>query len=99
MRVIEILGPGCARCEKTTAEIRAVVDRAGIDAEIRHVIDPFEIVARGVFFSIPVVLVDGVLESRGAPSRREIEQWLSVGSGSALSTPEPRAVAGPVSLT
>jgi len=95
VRVIEILGPGCRRCEKTTAEIRAVVDRAQIDAEVRHVTDPAEIVARGVLFSIPVVLVDGVLVSRGrVPSRRETEQWLDVGSGPAASTHEPRAVPG-----
>lgn len=81
-RVIEILGPGCPRCEKTTAEIRAVVDRAGIDAEISCVTDPFAIVARGVLFSTPVVLVDGVLVSRGrVPSRQEITRWLDVGTG------------------
>jgi hypothetical protein len=28
VRVIEILGPGCRQCERATAEIRAVVDRA-----------------------------------------------------------------------
>ena len=95
MRVIEILGPGCARCEKTTAEIRAVVDGAQIDAEVRHVTDAFEMVARGVLFSVPVVLVDGVLVSRGkVPSRREIERWLDVGSEPAPSAPEPRARAG-----
>lgn len=79
MRVIEILGPGCRLCEKTTAEVRAVVDRARIDAELRHVTDPAEIVARGALFSIPVVLVDGILVSRGrVPSRQEIERWLDV---------------------
>lgn len=86
MRVIEVLGPGCPRCEKTTAEIRAVVDRAKMDADIRHVTDPFEIVARGGLFSIPLVLVDGVLVSRGrVPSRCEIERWLDVGSESGVS--------------
>lgn len=95
MRVIEILGPGCPRCEKTTAEIRAVVDRAGINAEIRHVTDPFEIAARGVLFSVPVVLIDGILVARGrVPSRREIEQWLDIGSGSTALTHEPPAVTG-----
>jgi small redox-active disulfide protein 2 len=86
MRVIEILGPGCRRCERTTAEIRAVVDRTSIDVEVRHVTDPAEIVARGVLFSIPVVLLDGVLMSRGrVPSRREIERWLDAGSESSVS--------------
>lgn len=81
MRLIEILGPGCPRCDKTTAEIREVVDRLGCDAEVRHVTDPFEIVARGVLFAIPAVLIDGVLVSRGrVPSRHEIERWLADGS-------------------
>lgn len=81
MRVIEVLGPGCPRCEKTTAEIRAVADQMHMDAEIRHVIDPAEIIERGVLFSVPVVLVDGALVSRGkVPSRREIERRLEVGS-------------------
>ena len=94
MRVIEILGPGCARCEKTTAEIRAVVDRAQIDAEVRHVTEPFEMVARGVLFSVPVVLVDGVLVSRGrVPSRQEIERWLDVGSGAGPQATAPRTSA------
>jgi hypothetical protein len=56
MHVIEIIGSGCARCEKTTAEVRAVVDRAQIDAEVRHVTEPFVMVARGALFSVPVVL-------------------------------------------
>ena len=87
MHVIEVLGPGCRRCEHTTAEIRAVVDGTHIEAEVRHVTDPFEIVARGVLFTVPVVLVDGVVVSRGrVPSRREIERWLGVGAGSGAST-------------
>jgi small redox-active disulfide protein 2 len=82
MRVIEILGPGCPRCEKTTEEIRSVVDRTQIDVEVRYVTDPFEIVARGALFSLPVVLLDGVVVSRGrVPSRRDIERWLGVASG------------------
>ena len=94
MHVIEILGPGCARCEKTTAEIRAVVDRTHIDVEVRHVTDPFEMVARGVLFSVPVVLVDGVLVARGkVPSRREIEQWLDVESGAGPQATVPRTSA------
>jgi small redox-active disulfide protein 2 len=86
MRLIEVLGPGCSRCERTASEIRAAVDRAGLDVEVRHVTDPAEIVARGVLFSIPVVLIDQVLVSRGrVPTRQEVEQWLGAGSESAPS--------------
>jgi small redox-active disulfide protein 2 len=88
VRVIEILGPGCRQCERATSEIREVMDRSKIDAEVRHVTDPFEIVTRGVLFTVPVVLIDGVVMSRGrVPSRTEIERWLGVGSGSGASTP------------
>jgi small redox-active disulfide protein 2 len=81
MRLVEVLGPGCPRCEKTTAEIRAVVDRAHVDVEVRHVTDPSEIVLRGALFALPVVLIDGVLVSRGrVPSRKDIERWLDVPS-------------------
>jgi len=59
VRVVEIFGPGCRQCERATAEIRAVVDLVQIDAEVRHATDPFEIVARGALFMVPVVLVDG----------------------------------------
>lgn len=87
MRVVEILGPGCRQCERATAEIRAVVDRSQVDADVRHVTDPFEIVTRGVLFTVPVVLIDGVVMSRGrVPSRTEIERWLGVGSGLGTST-------------
>ena len=61
MRVIEVLGPGCPRCEKTTAEIRAAVDRPGMDVAVRHVTDPFAITSRGVLFAVPAVVVDGLL--------------------------------------
>ena len=81
MRVIEVLGPGCPMCDRATAEIRAVVDTAQVDAEVVHVTDPFAIVARGALFSLPVILVDGVLVSRGrVPSRRDIERWFDVAS-------------------
>jgi small redox-active disulfide protein 2 len=81
MRLVEVLGPGCPRCEKTTAEIRAVVDRARVDVEVRHVTDPSQIVLRGALFALPVVLIDGVLVSRGrVPSRKDIERWLDVPS-------------------
>ena len=35
MRVIEVLGPGCQKCQYTEKVVREVVDAAGIDAEVR----------------------------------------------------------------
>jgi small redox-active disulfide protein 2 len=79
--LVEILGPGCRRCDQATAEIRAVVERNGLEVEVRHVTDPVEIVSRGVLFDNPVVVVGGAVRSRGrVPSRGEIERWLLGGA-------------------
>ena len=48
MHVIEVLGPGCAKCQYLERVVREVVDGAGVAAEIRHVTDYGEIVSRGV---------------------------------------------------
>ncbi len=76
MKVIEVLGPGCANCQRLEAVVREVVDGAGLDVEVRHVTDYREIAARGVM-STPGLVVDGVLVSTGRiPTRQQIEGWL-----------------------
>ncbi len=78
MRLIEILGPGCRRCDQATNDVVAVVERMGIDASVIHVSDPAAIATRGLLFDVPGIAIDGVLVSRGrVPSRRDIERWLS----------------------
>jgi small redox-active disulfide protein 2 len=76
MKVIEVLGPGCANCQRLEAVVREVVDGAGLDVEVRHVTDYRQIAARGVL-STPGLVVDGVLVSTGRiPTRQQIEGWL-----------------------
>jgi small redox-active disulfide protein 2 len=78
MRLIEILGPGCRRCEQATKEVAAVVERIGIGARVVHVTDPVEIASRGLLFDVPGIAIDGVVVSRGrVPSRSQIERWLA----------------------
>ena len=78
MRLIEILGPGCRRCEQVTKDVAAVVERTGIEARVVHVTDPAEIATRGFLFDVPGIAIDGVVVSRGrVPSRRELEGWLA----------------------
>jgi small redox-active disulfide protein 2 len=73
---IEILGPGCAKCEKTTREIARIVDQLGIDADIEHVTDINSIVDRGVMMT-PAVFIDGEKKIEGkAPKASVIESWL-----------------------
>lgn len=73
---IEILGPGCAKCEKTSREIARVVNHLGIDATIEHVTDIDSIVDRGVMMT-PAVFIDGEKKIEGkAPKASVIESWL-----------------------
>jgi small redox-active disulfide protein 2 len=76
VKVIEVLGPGCANCQRVEANAREAVVMAGVEAEIRHVTDPREIVAHGIL-STPGLIIDGTIRSYGRiPSAGDIAEWL-----------------------
>jgi small redox-active disulfide protein 2 len=78
MTVIEVLGPGCQKCQYTEKVVREVVAAAGITADIRHVTDVAEIAAFGVM-STPGLVVDGVVVLAGrVPTREQVAAWLGV---------------------
>lgn len=76
MRVIEVLGSGCPKCQYVEKVVREAVQAGGIEAEIRHVTDFAEIAARGIL-STPGLAIDGrvVLAGR-VPTREELDGWL-----------------------
>lgn len=76
MRVIEVLGPGCNNCLRLELEAAKAVERTGVEAVIRKVTDPREIVRYGVL-STPGLVIDGVVASTGrVPSADDIAGWL-----------------------
>ena len=78
MRVIEVLGPGCQKCQYTEKVVREVVDSAGIEADVRHVTDYADIASRGVL-STPGLAIDGVVVLAGrVPTREQVAAWLGV---------------------
>jgi small redox-active disulfide protein 2 len=73
---IKVLGPGCARCEKTAKRVAEVVAASGIDARVEKVTDMMQIAGCGVV-STPAVMVDGEVKSVGkVPKKEEIAGWL-----------------------
>ena len=78
MHVIEVLGPGCQKCQYVERVVREVVEGAGIAAEIHHVTDDVEIASRGVL-STPGLVIDGrvVLAGR-VPTREQVAAWLGL---------------------
>jgi small redox-active disulfide protein 2 len=79
--IIEVLGPGCARCERTYSIVRQVASELGLkegeDYSVTKIKDPSLIVQRGVLMT-PGLVVDGVVKSSGRiPSVEQVKQWLT----------------------
>ena len=78
MHLIEVLGPGCRRCTELNRLVREIAAEHGIEAEIRSVSDPAEIVSRGFFMRTPALVVDGAVVATGrVPGRHEIARWIN----------------------
>jgi small redox-active disulfide protein 2 len=73
---IKVLGPGCAKCNKTEKLVQEVVTELGADADVEKVTDMMKIASYGVF-GTPSVIVDGVVKCSGkVPKKDEIKAWI-----------------------
>jgi len=61
---IEVLGPGCAKCQTLAENAKAAIEKLGLDCELVKVSEIDEIVKRGVMMT-PALIVDGVVKSVG----------------------------------
>ncbi len=76
MKKIEVLGPGCANCQRLEKNAREALAMAGVEAEIVHVTEWRDIASRGVM-NTPGLIIDGKLVSTGrVPSSGDIAEWL-----------------------
>jgi len=79
---VEVLGPGCMKCQALLRNVEQVLAQSGIQAEVVKVTDVFEIAARGVNRT-PAIAVDGELKLQGRVATvDEIKGWL-VGNSAA----------------
>ncbi len=73
---IQILGTGCPKCKKLTANAEKAVEVSGVDAEIEKVEEISEIMKFGVM-STPALVIDGDVKVTGkVPSVEQIQQML-----------------------
>ncbi len=73
---IEVLGTGCAKCNKLYEAAKEAVAKAGVGAEIAKVDDLAKIMKYGVLVT-PALVVDGkVVVSGKVPSPDEIARLL-----------------------
>ena len=74
---IEVLGPGCPKCEKLMANTQAAVKELGIAAEVHKVTDITQFIRYGVMLT-PALVVNGVVKCAGkVPGVEEIKKFLS----------------------
>ena len=76
---IEVLGPGCANCQRLEANARAAVAMTGVEAEVSHVTDYGQIMAKGVLSTPGLVIDDRVVSVGRVPSIDDIAAWLKPG--------------------
>jgi small redox-active disulfide protein 2 len=78
VHAIEVLGPGCAKCQYVEKVVREAADASGIPVEIAHVTDYGEIAKRGIM-STPGLAIDGTVVMAGrVPTRDQVAAWLRV---------------------
>ena len=74
---IKVLGPGCAKCNKTEKLIQEVIAETQADADVEKVNDMMQIASYGVF-STPSVIIDNEVKCAGkVPKKEDIKAWLA----------------------
>jgi small redox-active disulfide protein 2 len=78
MQKIEVLGPGCARCNETYRVVSHVVEAANLDAEVVKDDSMERMMALGLL-STPGVVIDGQIVLSGrVPKAAEIRNLLGI---------------------
>jgi small redox-active disulfide protein 2 len=77
VKKIQILGPGCWKCEALRKNTEAAAKELGIDYQIEKVTNIKDIMSAGVMMT-PALVVDGQVKVFGkVPSPDEIKQMLA----------------------
>lgn len=73
---IEILGMGCATCNKLEDTVRQAVKETGIDAQVDHITDIKKIMGYGVM-TTPALAIDGKVVAAGKlPALADIKKMI-----------------------
>lgn len=76
MKLIQVLGPGCAKCEKLKHNAEEAARTAGVEAVVEKITDITVITGFGVMMT-PALAIDGEVKSVGkVPSVEEIAKMI-----------------------
>jgi len=77
MKLIQVLGPGCAKCEKLKKNAEQAVQQAGVEAMVEKVTDINVITGFGVMMT-PALVIDGEVKIVGkVASAADIQKLLT----------------------
>lgn len=77
MKLIQILGPGCPRCEQLKKNAEEAAKLAGVEALVEKITDINQMTAFGVMMT-PALVVDGEVKASGRVlSPQEIQKLLA----------------------
>ena len=78
---IQVLGPGCAKCEEAKKLVEKTLQETGIKADVEKVSDLKEFMRLGVL-STPAIVIDGIVKCTGrVPTASELHQWMAAAQG------------------
>ncbi len=73
---VQVMGPGCAKCNETAKIVQEAITETGLQAEFEKVSDFAEIARMGVF-TTPAVAVNGAIKIVGkVPKKADVIAWL-----------------------
>ena len=64
MKLIQVMGPGCPKCEKLKKNAEEAVQQSGVEATVEKITDMNVILGFGVMMT-PALAIDGELKSIG----------------------------------
>jgi len=77
VKLVQVLGPGCAKCEKLKQNAEDAVQQSGVEAKVEKVSDINEITSFGVMMT-PALVIDGEVKVVGkVPTVDEIKGLLA----------------------
>ena len=77
MKKLQVLGPGCPKCEELAKRTEEAAKAMGVDYELEKVKDLNQMMAMGVFMT-PALVVDGEVKVVGkVPSEEEIKKMIA----------------------
>ena len=77
MKKLQVLGPGCPKCEELAKRTEEAAKAMGVDYELEKVKDLNQMMSMGVFMT-PALVVDGEVKVVGkVPSDEEIKKMIA----------------------